>query len=318
MEIERQLLIAAIDYASRIAAAWGIAIFALDGFARIRSQGVFHFLRGLDAPGRIMNDILHVRPIYPGDSYPNYIPDDEESFYKEFGRRLGKAQSQIFLSGDGFNMAKRRATTKAELESADKADILDAAIYSALVERKGDLVYKRFQITSACPINWLSRIIFMKETFGDQYRVFVDPNYDHIGCFCAIDPAHYRCVFEWQILSGRHYLDGNRIKGYGFLYTNRSICEKLRGIFKEIEDKNNDMSADDLRDLQRTLWVDRAKKMGADPKNYKPIDPEMRARFKQNPNDMDFRPDDFPPLPCPTIDTSSSLKRLQTRLASLF
>ena len=94
------------------------------------------------------------------------------------------------------------------------------------------------------------------------------------------------------------YFDGHETKGYGFIYSNKSICEKLASIFSEIEQKSGDMSADDLRAFQKTLWDDRVGRLRLNPR-YKPLDPEIKARHTHDPNDMTYRQIDFPPLPYP-------------------
>lgn len=297
MQINLQLL---LDFATSVVVYWGIAIVISDGLARIRNQGSFSWPSWLDGPARMINDILHFRPFYPGDSFPNYIPDEETDFYREFSRRLRKAKSEIYLSGDGFEMTKR-AKDPGNQESADRADILDAAIIAAMNERR-DLRFTRFQITAVCTINWISRLIYMKERFDARFRILINPAYDHIGLFCAIDPKKYRCVFEWQVLSGRHYLTGHKHKGFGFIYTNQAICQKLVSILDMIDENGQrDMSADDLRLLQKELWNKRVAQMrletAANPR-YMPLDPEMKVRFDKDPNAMEFRPNDFPPLPC--------------------
>jgi hypothetical protein len=207
-----------------------------------------------------------------------------------------------------------RSNDPGKLGSGDKADKLDGALIHALNTHK-DCRYTRFQITSACGLSWISRLIWMKEEYGDRFKVFTNPAYDHLGCFCAIDPHDYRCVFEWQILSARQWIGSPRTKGYGFIYTNRDICKKLETIFEDIElsfahmhdpyDIYGDMDADRLRKYQRVLWDTRVKlvKLGG-----KIIDMEISIALKTrglNRNtfsldDMQFDARDFPVIRYPS------------------
>jgi hypothetical protein len=97
----------------------------------------------IDRSIRRLQDFLLLQPPFPGDPYPSHIPDDEPAFYQEFSKRLSKARSEIYNSGDGFNMRKRGTPTYPG--PADKADILDRAICEAM-DKNPNLQYHRFQI----------------------------------------------------------------------------------------------------------------------------------------------------------------------------
>ena len=297
-------------------------IILIEGYKRIRDQGWCDWAAPFDETVRWINDIVLIRPHYPASRYPSSTPNDEKEFYDEFSKRLRQGKSRIYNSGDGFNMLSRTAEG---FGSGDKGDILDAAIIHAL-DNSPDLEYKRFQITSACGLSWISRLIYMKERYGDRFKIFTNRDYDHLGCYCAIDPESRRCVFEWQILSYRHWLGGNITKGYGFTYMNQNICRKVAIIFQDIErscwhfrqdDVYGDMTVEKLRNYQKALWDERVKRVWSDP-NEEPADIEIvnaiRARKVDVHNfelsQMDFRIEEFPVIPYPSTRKSTTAQKL--------
>jgi hypothetical protein len=285
-------------------------VFLIEGYKRIRDQGWCKWAAPFDNTVTKINDKLLLRPHYPVSRYPSSTPDNERDFYEEFSKALKVGTSRIYNSGDGFNMLDRRADF---FGSGDKADILDSALIYALDH--SNVEYRRFQITSACGLGWISRLIYMKERYGDRFKIFTNKDYDHLGCFCAIDPESPRCMFEWQILSYRHWLEGNITKGYGFTYMNQNICRKVAAIFWEIErscwhlqnhEIYGDMTVEKLRKYQKTLWDERVLVLQTDP-NKEPADVEIVNAVKKRKinvrnfdiSQMDFREEEFPIFPCP-------------------
>lgn len=299
--------------------------------AKRRNQRLNH-LSFLDKPARNISRAISNTEVYPDDPYPSMIPDSERVFYEEFSKRLAGATLNILNCGDGFNMA-RPASQSGSLSSREKADILDGAIINALRSNEG-LIYKRFQIVSACNINWISRMISMKEEFGDRFKLYINQNFDHIGCFCGIDTQRANCVFEWQLVSGRHYMDGSLSRGFGFTYANRKICGVVDQMFREIDQapKTNtfhergnpfsdidrsQMDCNRLRKLQRFIWNKRVKEIYNDPDKHRVGDVEIFnaldkrglnvRRFKLS--DMDFNESDFPVIPYEEGSMERSLER---------
>jgi hypothetical protein len=145
-----------------------------------------------------------------------------------------------------------------------------------------------------------------------------------MGCFCAIDPEDDDCVFEWQLVSGRHYTRGTISKGYGFTFRNKKICHVVEKMFDEIkhakatnylkdDQTNSDMTVDRLRRLQKELWDERVQMVRENP-NYNIGDPEIELAFvnrgvnKRNfePSEMEFRVEEFPEIPYgdrPSVET---------------
>ena len=134
---------------------------------------------------RLFNKLFRLRKL---DYFGSYIPDEEQEFYEIFARELSKAKTVIYNSGDGFSMNKSERGKKFAT-SAEKTDFLDAAMLHAM-NKNPALHFHRFQIRSACNISWLSRLIAMIEVAEiqgkpQQFHVYIDDKYDHIGCFSA-------------------------------------------------------------------------------------------------------------------------------------
>jgi hypothetical protein len=303
----REILSDLSYWVSAVVTIYGIIFLCSKVFKQIRSRGDFVALGFLDPFVDRLYDALLWQRHYPGDGFPSYIPQDDRSFYKEFSTRLSRGKIKILNSGDGFNM-QLRTVAGGEPRSADKADILDRGIIRALDNNPG-LHYTRFQITSACNLNWISRLMAMKSRFGSRFQVLVNPDYDHLGCCCTIDPDADDCVWEWQILSGRHYLLGETTKGYGFTYKNKQICGKLDAIFREIARSPTTVSLDTQEDFvryRRDLWNDRVRKLHANPR-YEPGDPEIMMAIKAlklnrnnfNVEDLEYREEYFPEITVP-------------------
>lgn len=294
-------------------ATYTVVVAALKLFLHLRNSGWFKWLRFCDNPVRFFKSFLTLKAYFPGDSYVSNIPETEKQFYAEFSKRLRQGKHAIYNCGDGFNMNAPR-DKGGEPTSGEKADKLDGAIIEAM-RKNPELIYKRFQISSACNLNWISRMIAMKREFGNQFLVYINREFDHMGCFCAIDPEQSNCVFEWQLVSGRHYMRGTLSKGFGFTYGNQAICRTVSTMFDEIaSDKStncliadptkNPMTVDRLRMLQKQLWNDRVVKIHDNP-DYKTGDPEIVNAFNERGlnrrdfalDEMDFRERDFPEIP---------------------
>ncbi len=297
---------------------WGGVILILNAFLFVRSSERLLWLSFFDQYARKIRNILIFQKNHPGhDVYRSYIPEGELAeveFYDEFSKHLAKANTTIYNCGDGFNMISPIEPSGGP-SSRDKADKLDEAIIQAMTENP-NLVYTRFQILSACNINWISRLIYLKEQFGEQFRVYTNRDYDHMGCFCAIDPKSDNCVFQWQLVSGRHYTRGTISKGFGFIYDNKNICSVVEQMFDDIKnapatnqlrvdpikrDIDSGLSIERLKGLQKELWDKRVGRVYNNP-GYNIGDPEIvkafedrgvnRRKFKLS--DMEFYPADFP------------------------
>lgn len=285
-------------------------------FLHYREENKLALLSFAEPFARKCHNFLTFQTDFPGKRYPSFIPEGEKAefdFYTEFSRVLSEAKIEIFNSGDGFNMTSP-SDGGGRWTSREKADTLDRAIVHAMTENPL-LVYTRFQILAACNINWVSRMIFLKEKFGAKFRVYVNRDFDHMGCFCVVDSGSKNCVFEWQLVSGRRRARGTVSKGFGFIYKNKEICRVVKTMFKEIKeayatnylaidpDKADGLSVESLRMLQKQLW-DHEVKMIHMNSNYTLIDDEITQAFiardldkkKFKVADMDFRPEEFPPI----------------------
>lgn len=281
----------------------------------MRKKGKFGLLSFADHRIRQIRDFLLFREYREDDGYESDIPTDETDFYDKFSKYLSGAKDKIFNCGDGFNMLALRAEG-GERTSAEKADMLDEAIIKVMEEHPL-FIYKRFQIISACNLNWISRLIYMKSIYKDRFIVFTNRNFDHIGCFSATDPKSDNCVFQWQLVSGRRNT-GTLSKGFGFTFRNKDICGVIGTMFDEIaasESTNNlkndvqkkEMTTSRLRSLQRELWDERINEIQRNP-DFKSGDPEIEAAFQNRGvdktdfknGDMDFREEEFPILPIHT------------------
>ena len=176
-----------------------------------------------------------------GEKFGVYIPqgelppDSERRFYKYFAKSLRRATDIIYNSGDGFSMNREQQGMYEYASSAQKADELDGAIIEAL---RNGAEYKRFQISSACSISWMSRLIWLKKNF-ERVEIYFNRSFDHTGSFCAIDPAQSDCVFEWQLVSMRPNLEGTFSRGYGFLIGSKQICREIHQLFADISVERN-------------------------------------------------------------------------------
>ncbi len=291
-------------------------ILLLGTFLYLRERERLQFLSFAEPFARRWQNILTLQENYPGKRYPSYIPEGEQAeqdFYAEFSKVLSNAKVEIFNSGDGFNMTSP-SDGGGKWTSRQKADKLDRAIVRSMVENPS-LVYTRFQILAACNINWVSRMIFLKQKFGDKFRVYVNRDFDHMGCFCVVDPDSKNCVFEWQLVSGRSRARGTISKGFGFVYKNKEICRVVKTMFRDIRkayatnllsndpDKRDGLSVESLGILQKELWDHDIKMVFQNP-NYTIIDDEITQAFinrgldknKFKLADMDFRSEEFPPI----------------------
>lgn len=275
---------------------------------------------------RRSRDFLLFKTRYSKDWYPTIIPkgeNREKKFYDIFSNVLRRAEVEIYNSGDGFNMTSIRERGGKD-SSREKADILDGAIIEA-IEKNDQFVYKRFQILSACNLNWISRLIYMKGEYKAKFQVFFNKDFDHIGCFCAIDVDKKHCVFEWQLVSGRKGLNSTISKGYCFVYENKELCNVGKDMFDEIEahERTNrlnnkkllgdigdgGLSVDGLRQLQEHLWNERVKGIQIN-SSLDAVDPEINEAFIARGVDktdfkleeMAFIKEDWPEIGYPSIE----------------
>jgi hypothetical protein len=260
-------------------------------------------------------------------TYSVYIPQDqspiknEEKFYQYFADRLSRAKNDIYNSGDGFSIVRAWHKEIEFASSARKADILDGAIVSALEKGAN---YHRFQIRNACSMNWMSRLIWMKQTFGNQVQLYFNSGFDHMGSFCAIDPTSRDCVYEWQLVTNRPGLDGTFTRGYGFLIGNNQICREIQQLFIDIsmarrtnllkhdsDDADKTMTVAKLTQFQIEMWNDRVE-AACEGNRKSEISRELTkvmlsrglTRDNIDRTNMAFYRDDFPILKYPAYNTA--------------